>query len=410
MRRAPISKRVSLFARCVALVSLALLSACAGTGASNNQPQPASTSPGAFVYIANAVVGIGPHGATFTGAGGITELQLASNGRVARLSGSPILFSANTPTVLAGDPLGRFLFAASSISLITYSIAPSNGALTQVATFTLPAAAANTTGPMVVDHRGKFLYSSTSAGVDVYSIASSGILASVQTVALAGACPGTNGVVLDNAGKFLYVSGCGQAPDASTTSLSVNPTTGALTMISSVPAGPSGQSGGLAVNPAGNFVYVQSASPPENVLLASNNGLLTAVETTPIDSIDDSAGGTILVHPSAKFLYETTNNSVVGIALGADGTLGEAISPFLGFPLPVPSGGVEIGLSPGGDFLLASQAVGGSSIGGPTLGSLLSVFAIDPATGNLQPIPRSPFSLDVPSGSPGLPVAVTVSQ
>ena len=178
---------------------------------------------------------------------------MASNGRLSRVSGSPISLSSDTPPVLAADPLGRFMFAAISTSLITYSIAPSTGVLTQVATFSLPEAAANSLGPMVVDRGGNFLYALTPAGLSVYSIASTGVLAVVQTVPAVGGC----GLVLDNAGKFLYVADCGGgATEVATTSFSVDPTTGALSIISSILTGPDGQSGGLAVNPAGNFVSI----------------------------------------------------------------------------------------------------------------------------------------------------------
>jgi 6-phosphogluconolactonase (cycloisomerase 2 family) len=340
MLRLAMSHNPSFVTTIVALASLALLSACGGTVVSN-EPQP-SEPPVAFVYIPSLVVSFAPV-ATVTG-GGISELQMASNGRLSRVSGSPIPFSSKTRPELAADPMGRFLFAATDTSLITYSIAPSTGALTQVATLDLPATAANGTGPMVVDRAGTFLYSATPDGVTVYSIDSSGVLRIVQTIPAVGPCF-ANGVVLDNAGKFLDVAGLNDC--FSTTSFRVDPTTGALSTISSILTGPDGQSGGLAVHPSGNFVYVQSRKP-ENVILASTNGELTVLGTSFISTFDDASGQTVLMHPSGKFLYETTSGgSLVGIAIRADGTLGDTISPKSGFPLPICCGTDGIALSPG---------------------------------------------------------------
>jgi hypothetical protein len=113
----------------------------------------------------------------FTGAGGISEFQMAANGALTPVAGSPLAFSSSMPMSLAADPLGRLIFGASATDIYTFSINASTGALTQVAMIaplppvaysahTNSSSANDFAGPMVVDHAGSFLYALTMCAAD----------------------------------------------------------------------------------------------------------------------------------------------------------------------------------------------------------------------------------------------------
>jgi 6-phosphogluconolactonase (cycloisomerase 2 family) len=139
---------------------------------SNSSSSSGSTGGSAtFVYVADAVP-TGPLdlNVQFTGAGAIIEFQMAANGTLTPVAGSPLAFSSNMPMSLAPDPLGRFIFGASASDIYTFSIDASTGALTQVAMIAAPSSSA----PMVVDHAGSFLYALMANGLGVFSIASKG--------------------------------------------------------------------------------------------------------------------------------------------------------------------------------------------------------------------------------------------
>ncbi len=406
--RIPILKKLSLLLLGGSVASLALLPAC-GSG----RPTTASTQSNTFVYVTSLVESVGPSGTFYSGSGGISEFQMASTGTLTKVAGSPVSFNSNMPTTLAADPLGRFLFAASANSIFTFSIAPSTGALTQVASSSLPPAGSTqfAGGPMAVDHAGNFLYALTLNGLNVYSIGASGALTIVQTIVTAVDLI-SGGIALDSAGKFLYVVTTGNTAGigvASPTVFAVDSKSGMVTKVSSFPVYQFG-TGGLAVNPNGSFVYVLTAHPVTNLVFANNNGTVTQVQDTGCGCDLDLEGGFVLVHPSGKFLYETVSNEVIGMSIGADGTLGAAISPFSGFLLtPTPGVKVAIGLDPGGNFLFASQSL----LTGPnsTLRTpVVTEFAVDSTTGNLKQSPGSPFTLDVASSDPFATVAVSVPR
>ncbi len=413
MRHIPNSKKLRVLLLFASVAILTASPGCGGThGTQSSPPGSGSAQAKTFVYVTALVESLGPSGTVFTGLGGISEFQMASDGTLTKVPGSPISFSSNTPTALAADPLGRFLFGASANNIFTFGIAPSTGALTQVASTTLPPAASTDFegGALVVDHAGNFLYALTLNGLKVYSIGSSGALTSVQTITttvdlLSG------GLALDSAGKYLYAVTVGNAAIGvvSPTVFSVDSTSGRVTMVSSFPAYQFG-TGGLAVNPNGTFVYVLTASPVANLVFANNGGAITQVQDTGCGCDTDNQGKFVLVLPSGKFLYETVSNEVIGITISSDGTLGAAISLFSGFPLtPSPGTNVAIGLNPGGSFLFASQSL----LAGPSLTlttPVVTEFAVDATTGDLKQIPGSPFMLDLASSDPFATVAVSVPQ
>ena len=171
--------RSSRLMLCVLLGALPLLIACGVIPSSSSSSSGSTGGSATFVYVADAVQTglpccVNPQ---FTGAGGISEFQMAANGALTPVAGSPLAFSSSMPMSLAADPLGRLIFGASATDIYTFSINASTGALTQVAMIaplppvaysahTNSSSANDFAGPMVVDHAGSFLYALTMCAAD----------------------------------------------------------------------------------------------------------------------------------------------------------------------------------------------------------------------------------------------------
>ncbi len=410
MRHGAISTRLLLLPMFASIALVPLLCTCssgaarAGNGTGGGSGAVSNT----FVYVTTLAESSGTSGSYYAGSGGISEFQMATDGVLTRVPGSPVLFGSNAPTALAADPLGRFLFGASSNNIYTFRITPNTGALTEVANFALSVSGGTYSagGLMAVAPAGNYLYALTLKGLYVYAIGSDGVLTYVQTIATA---TDSGGIALDSAGKYLYVVSSSGAGASGASVFSVDSTSGMLTRVGSFPPYQFG-TGDLAVSPNGSFVYLLTASPVANLVFKNTNATMAQVQMTGCGCNSPDAGTFVLVHPSGNFLYETVGNELVGWTIGADGTLGHAISPPSGFFLtPTPGVNVAIGMDPGGGFLFASQSL----LTGPTstLGTpVVTTFAVNTATGYLTQIPGSPFKLDAASGDPFATVAVSVPQ
>jgi len=113
------------------------------------------------------------------------------------------------------------------------------------------------------------------------------------------------------------------------------------------------------------------------------------------------------VHAADQFIYANSDvqgaNIVLGFRVGADGSLSAIVgSPFV-------TGGVgagagyfasnRIAISARGKFLYASNSVTND----------VSAFSIDPSSGNLTPVPGSPFPLDSSSPSSGFDFGISLA-
>lgn len=178
-------------------------------------------------------------------------------------------------------------------------------------------------------------------------------------------------------------------------SYSVNPRTGALTMIDDVVL--SGVcSTGVAVDPTGKFVYAASF-PLEGLKVGiidgyeTSNGHLIPLPGTPFASSIEAGDGQnpaiqkMKITPDGKVLYASNPNDARGILIfDRDRTTGA-----LTFRTGVNTGSAfdPIAITPSGRFLLA---LGEVEFG--TGQSGLFEFAIE-KNGNLTPVPGSPFAL-----------------
>jgi 6-phosphogluconolactonase (cycloisomerase 2 family) len=141
-------------------------------------------------------------------------------------------------TLMAVHPSGRFAYEANTGpgNILMYTIDSANGALTSFGT--VPAGGSPIS--VAVDPSGRFAYTAngSSSNVSMYTInPATGTLTSIGTIA-AGMSP--TWVTVDPSGRFVYVANFGGTSSGSVGSVStyyIDPTTGALTSLGTIPAG-----------------------------------------------------------------------------------------------------------------------------------------------------------------------------
>jgi DNA-binding beta-propeller fold protein YncE len=239
------------------------------------------------------------------------------------------------PGSITVDPFGKFAYvtnegdpwgyeADSNGSVAMYTIDATTGALTSTGTINGNCPGLCNPSSMVVDPSGKFAYVVTGAAgvpfsVAIYTIdATTGALTSIGTIA-AGPVP--TSVAVDPAGKFVYVATANATPGSagSLSMYAINATTGALTSTGTIAAGT--YPGFVAVDPAGKFAYVPNSGSNDVSMYTINSttGALTLIGMIAAGLSPAS----IAIHPSGKFAYVTNSgsNDVSMYSIGSTGTL-----------------------------------------------------------------------------------------
>lgn len=398
--------RRRVLATAFAMTLVSVLLACSGNTSSlvtSTTPVPptgptSASQAATFVYVAASIQGTS---SSSNPPGGITGFQLSATGALMPIAGSPILFSSETPGKLAGDSKGHFLFAGGLNTILSYTINPNTGALTQAGSIAAGVGLCCGNG-ILVDPVGKFLYASTAGAVSVFAIASDGSLANVSTVSVNS----RGAMAMDPAGKFFYVAGTD--PSSTNTNIiaafSVDSTTGQLAPVSSTTYS-NGQITALTTDPAGKFLYVL-ATPLQTTTFSITNGSLRQIANVTC-CLNDFGGNSILVHPSGKFLYETTQNGsgMLGWSIATDGSLGQLLPGFFTGSNLVQTPAAVLALSPDGGFLIAPEVNFN-----PGTTSVVAVFGVDASTGQLNEVPKSPFPTDAGSNLPTSVAVVRVAS
>lgn len=264
-----------------------------------------------------------------------------------------------SPTGIAADPFGRFLYTGdfSSDLISQFNINSSNGTLSANGSIGAPTAPRN----IAITPDGKFLYiaAETSQTIRHYLINSNGTLSFVNSYPVAV----TTQVSIDPTGKYLIT----QAPAVNQfSSFAIDQNSGALTLAGRSPT--ISDMGLISIHPSGRYIYV-GGSPTVTVLeLNLNDGSLSIIGTAPKP---DSPNGST-VHPSGRFVY-FVNLSAGTISLFEI----EDSSGQLTFKSNIVSGSSDlrfIVVEPSGRFAyLASRGIGND----------LLQFSINQTTGEL---------------------------
>jgi 6-phosphogluconolactonase len=294
----------------------------------------------------------------------------------------------------------EILYTSGWSQVTAFSINTSTGALSQTAAVT----ESNNTVGVVAAPSASFLYfSNKSTGIDGFTIGPTGTLSPID----GSPWPGPSsyyggGLAMDPAGKFIYAAS-GVSP-GSVAGFTVSAATGALTAMTGSPF-----SVGLApiqpvVDPSGKFLYVTDEVDPQGGIFAfginPSTGVLTSIPGSPFPTLPQAQPQGLVTDPSGKFLYASLFADYSIAAFTIDSTTG-ALTSVAGSPFPTGTGSGSawlfdsITMDPSGKFLYALSS---------SSSSVVSAFTIDSSSGGLTPVAGSPFSATPSTISGGLAV------
>lgn len=386
---------------------------------------------GKFLYVANQQDNTISAYTIDSATGALTPVKGSPFDTTFLIIGTQLRTGGFSPTGLAVDPAGKFLFVASQCSGIggtclppipgvpisgnisVFTIDNTPGSLTPGALTPLPTSPFNagfTPVAVAVDPSGKFLYAvnlnaqqvdstpSTTGAVSAFTIGVDGALTQVSGSPFPGGLQPVS-VAVDPSGKFAYVANF-FSHDVS--AYSIDSTTGALTSIGDFQAAIAPDS--VAVDPSGKLAYVAIATPPYNpvneVLAFNIDGTTGALTTVGLPVAAGTAPASVAVDPLGGFVFVAnviSNNDSVYAINGTTGALTPVPgSPFAAPPLPEPfpfpggfttGGPNSVAVDPSGKF--AYVVNGYHSNFGP-VPSTISVYTIG-AGGALTAVAGSPF-------------------
>jgi 6-phosphogluconolactonase (cycloisomerase 2 family) len=307
-----------------------------------------------------------------------------NTGALTPLTGFPMSSGVN-PTYLIHDPQNKFLIVVdiAANNLRVYGIDPNTGALTEIAPS--PYAVGKEPRAAAIDPSGQFVYVASQSlnSVAAFTMNASGVLTAVPGSPFATGGTSTTGsfgccVAIDPTGKFVFVGDL-----TSVYSFSVNTSNGALTLVSTMPGS---LENGLAVDPAGKFLYaVGGFNSIQTYNINPTTGALTPFTASPTATTKDSF--TITLDPAGGFAYTVeAGDTLVAYRLqnGVFTGLGDFYSGALGSP--------QLAIDPSGDFIYAPQTGTENDISGFQINPS---GALSPISGSPTPSGKQPFSITI---------------
>jgi 6-phosphogluconolactonase len=283
----------------------------------NSIPGPIVLDPtGNFAYVGNMATGGGP--------GNISAYSVGTNGKLASVGSNPA--TGVNPVALAIDIGNHFLFVANqgSNNVSVFSIG-SNATLTSAGTVDtgttpLGGSASATPNAVAVTPSGSFLYVANQGQNTVTAFAvnsGTGALTPVGGRAAANFPAGTapSGLTIDPSGKYLFVANSGSNNvSAFVICTSALPGCGATTngALVAVPGSPFSAGLGpvsLAVDPAGNFLYVvdMMSNQLSGYRINPSTGALTALATPAVST--GTSPLFVAIHHAGNYLYVSNNGA-----------------------------------------------------------------------------------------------------
>jgi 6-phosphogluconolactonase len=317
----------------------------------------------------------------------------ATTGALTRAAGSP-LTAGKDPTAEALALGGRFAYVVNkgSNNVSAYKVNVTTGSLTPVAGSPF-AIDYSSSGPnaVTVDPAGKHAYIVSDAGVSGFSInAATGALAPVPgspfaAVSLDGF--GTASIAVDPSGRFAYVLNYFR----NTVSAYTINTIGALKLAGSpLDAGQNSNDmasfNSVTVDPKGKFAYVTGSCCVYVYAIDAATGALAPRAHLSLSRPGDVDLKGFAVDPSGKFAYALNGGRVNAYTIDAATGLLKAAA---GRTFSVRTGADPYGITidPSDTFVYVSDS--GTRVSAPTI----SAYSIDPSTGELTPLARSPFTV-----------------
>ncbi|HWZ83231.1 MAG TPA: beta-propeller fold lactonase family protein [Terriglobales bacterium] len=193
------------------------------------------------------------------------------------------------------------------------------------------------------------------------------------------------GIAIDPGKKFLYVGNV----DSSAHSVSIYNITSDGTLTQTLPdvifpAGITPRA--LAIDASGKYLLITTNFAGQNLLVFSLNGGSGA--PTQIGAYTaNSSPNNLTISPSSNFVYVANEDVSLITAFSLDSATGN-LSPIPGSPFPAGEGVAGMAADPGSHFLYAANHTSNT----------VSAYTIDPNTGALKEIPDSPYPVGTASG------------
>ena len=275
---------IGRFSTVVMVAALAVTLGCGGSSKPSTSPTP-GVSGVHSAYVANSA------------SASISEYAVDDKGVLHEITGSPFTVSGN-PTKLVMTPDGNFLYATDTAKNMIYemSINSTTGVLTSIGS----QASGTTPSAVAIDPKGKFLYvgNSGSNSFSVYAIGSDGKLTETafSPVTVNGPVEGVN---ISPKGTYLFAS----VPSTSSIyEYTLDATTGTPTISSGSPMTVGTAPRFVAVSPNETFAIVLESGGTVNRLDIGSGGTLTLAANspftagaTPIQAIVDSTNSYVYV-------------------------------------------------------------------------------------------------------------------
>ncbi|MGO9127159.1 MAG: beta-propeller fold lactonase family protein [Terriglobales bacterium] len=328
-----------------------------------------------------------------------------------------LLACSSTSSTVATIGTGVLYIAAQGDSSLTaYTVALSNGALTN-----LGAVQSTGASPFAIaissSVKALFVDNNASQTISSYTINSDGTLTAATGTVKTGIMP--MGMAIDPAGKFLFVANQGSS-DISVFSISnASLTEVAGSPFSTIPAGSAVPTGptAVAVSATGNFLYVaNNFTSTVSAYAISSAGSLAVLGNSPF-AVGLAPSG-LAIPPSGAFLYvaNTGTNDISAFTIcdkvlpscadvsNPDGNL----TPVAGSPFSDGGGPVAIAIDPAFDFLYVLDRASNQ----------ISAFAYGTGSGVLTPLSttptvstgQAPASLAIVSGATGTNIGNTLTN
>jgi 6-phosphogluconolactonase (cycloisomerase 2 family) len=328
-----------------------------------------------FVYVANSA------------SNNVSAFRLnASTGVLTAVPGSP--FKAGTkPSAVAVNPSSKFVYVTNSSSknLSEFAISATTGALTTVSGSPVNAGSGPST--VAVDPSGKFLFAGnkTSADVSMFTLnGTTGALTSIVPGPARARLSPVSLVVTSGTTKITYTPTFVYTADfeGGVPTLAVSPSTGALTTVTGSPFG-SGSPRVLALSPNGKFLYAANGDGTNTVgeyAVNAATGALTSIGTIATGNSPYA----VAVDPSSRFVYAVAINTNAVYGYTIDSTTG-ALKAMAGSPFTTAIEAPDyVTVDPTGRFAMVAEGCCANTAG-------ISVYTINPSTGELNAVPGSPF-------------------
>ena len=282
----------------------------------------------------------------------------------------------SAPCVPASNPAFAYLLNSDKITVSMYTVNSCTGAFTATTPPTIPTFPSLVgSEDMVVDRSGKFLYVAnlvsnvvSPSAISMYSINSStGVLTpTAPPTVTSGWFP--QGIAIDPAGKFVYTA---NTDDNTVSMFTVDAGTGVLTPTTPASVVAGSNTVQVVVDPSGRFVY--AANRVGTVSMYTINGSTGVLSPmTPATVLPGGDPFALTVAPSGKFAYVVDNSLNRVVQFSIDQVTGVLV-PTTPVSAPTGPGPTAVAVDPSSKFAYVANR----------LDDTLSMYTINSSTGVL---------------------------